>query len=281
MVIFARNFGVSHRVKKLFKHIVILMFLPVFGWAQLAELGLYGGTSNFVGDVGYGFIPKGYSAGLVYRYQFDERYGLRVQGTYGKISAQDSDSPAKYKTNRNLEFESSIFEGALMIEFNFFKYITGSKKYWHTPYIFGGLAFFNFNPQASFEGELYELQPLGTEGQGTSLSNNAPYGLWGLNIPFGLGYRVSVSENVSFSAEVGFRSTSTDYLDDASGSYVDAQRLANENGDIAGYFSDRSLTDTDKTGTLRADAGKNDWYVFSGVTLFIALTPKGERCKRF
>ncbi len=125
MVIFARYFRVSHLVKKLFKHIVILLFLPVFGWAQLAELGLYGGTSNFVGDVGYGFIPKGYSAGLVFRYQFDERYGLRVQGTYGKVSAQDSDSPSKFKTNRNLEFESAIFEGALMIEFNFFKYITG------------------------------------------------------------------------------------------------------------------------------------------------------------
>ena len=268
-------------MKKLYKHIVILLFLPVFGWAQLAELGLYGGTSNFVGDVGFGFLPSGYSAGLVYRYQFDERYGLRLQGTYGKVSARDSDSPSKFKTNRNLDFESSIFEGALMIEFNFFKYITGSKKYWHTPYIFGGVGFFNFNPQAEFEGDLYELQPLGTEGQGSDLSNNAPYGLWGLNIPFGLGYRVSVSDNISFSAEIGFRSTSTDYLDDVHGSYVDVQNLERENGALAAYFSDRSLTDTDKRGTLRGDAENNDWYVFSGITLFIALTPKGERCKRF
>lgn len=274
-------FGYTSFVNKLFVHIVFAVLLPVFGSAQLAEIGVFGGASNFAGDVGYGFIPKGYAVGLVFRHQFDERYSLRVQGNYGQISANDADAMTKYKQNRNLEFQSDIWEGAFMIEFNFFKYITGSKKYWHTPYIFGGLGFFNYNPKATFDGDLYELQPLGTEGQGSSQSNSAPYGLWGLNIPFGLGYRVSVADNVSFAAEIGFRSTSTDYLDDVSGRYVDVQQLERENGALAAYFADRSLTDTDKTETLRGDADRNDWYVFSGVTLFIALTPKGERCKRF
>ena len=107
--------------------------------AQLSEIGLYGGTSNFVGDVGNAFKPSGYSAGLIFRFQFDERYSIRFQGTYGFVQAYDSEASSDFKVNRNLEFESNIIEGAAIVEFNFFEFITGSKKQNHTPYIFAGL----------------------------------------------------------------------------------------------------------------------------------------------
>lgn len=257
------------------------MLLPIFGMAQLTEIGGYGGVSNFVGDVGNGFIPKGYSAGIIYRFQFDERYSIRAQAMFGKVSANDADASSDFKVNRNLTFESDILEVAIMGEFNFFEFITGSKKKSHSPYIFGGVGVFKFNPTAVVNGEYFELQPLGTEGQGTSLSSNASYGLWGLSLPFGLGYRFTPADNISFSFEIGFRNTTTDYLDDVGGYYVNVKKLENASGVEAAYFSDRSITETDKTGTMRGDSRKNDWYVFSGVSLFVALTPKGERCKRF
>jgi len=257
------------------------MLLPIFGMAQLTEIGAFGGASNFVGDVGNGFIPKGYSAGIIYRFQFEERYSIRAQAMYGKISANDADASPAYKVNRNLNFESSVFEIAVMAEFNFFEFITGSKKKSHSPYIFGGVGVFNFNPTAVVNGESFALQPLGTEGQGSSLSNNANYGLWGLSLPFGLGYRYTPADNISISVEIGFRNTTTDYLDDVSGLYVNTKKLENESGAEAAFFSDRSITPTDKTGTMRGDSDRNDWYVFSGITLFVALTPQGERCKRF
>ncbi len=257
------------------------MLLPIFAMAQLSELGVYGGISNFVGDVGNGFIPAGYSTGLIYRFQFNERYSIRAQAMYGKVIGNDAEAFSDFKINRNQNFESSIWELAIMGEFNFYEFITGSKKKNHSPYIFGGIGIFKFNPMAMANGKYYELQPLGTEGQGSPLSSNANYGLLGLNIPFGLGYRYTPADNISISLEIGFRNTSTDYLDDVGGYYVNTQRLENENGVEAAFFSDRSLNQTDKAGTLRGDGDRNDWYVFSGVTLFIALTPKSERCKRF
>ncbi|MCT4622419.1 MAG: DUF6089 family protein [Schleiferiaceae bacterium] len=268
-------------MKRLILHTIFAFAFPLTMLSQLAEIGVQGGMSNFVGDVGNSFVPSGYNVGLIYRYQFDERYALRFHGMYGEISGYDNQATSDFKKNRNLDFQSSIWEGAALVEFNFFEYVTGSKKKWHTPYIFAGLGFFKFNPTSTYDGQIYELQPLGTEGQGSSLSNTAAYGLWGLNIPFGLGYRISAGDHFSFALEMGFRNTSTDYLDDVSGRYVDPNRLARENGEAAAFFADRSLTATDKTLTMRGDADRNDWYVFTGVTVFVALTPKGERCKRF
>lgn len=249
--------------------------------AQLSEVGVFGGTTLFMGDVGNAIMPQGYVVGGIYRFQFNEYYSVRFQGMYGKTAGQDAQATSDFKVNRNQSFESTIIEGAAMIEFNFFEYVTGSKKMSHSPYIFAGVGVFKFNPQGIYNGSYYDLQPLGTEGQGTSLNNDSEYGLLGLNIPFGLGYRISIGNSTSLAFEVGFRNTSTDYLDDVSKYYVDKNQLANEKGDIAAYFSDRSITDTDKTGTMRGSSDRNDWYTFAGVSLFVALTPPRERCTRF
>lgn len=262
-------------------YIIAFMLFPLVAFSQLAEIGVFGGTTLFMGDVGHPVKPKGYVVGGIYRFQFDEYYALRFHGMYGKTAGYDAEATSDFKINRNQSFESDLIEGAVLIEFNFFEYITGSRKKRHTPYIFGGIGVFKYNPTSVYNGEVYELQPLGTEGQGSSLSPNNNYGLIGLNIPFGLGYRWSLGDNTSMTFEIGFRTTTTDYLDDVSGYYVDKDILAAENGEAAAYFSDRSLTDTDKTGTLRGDDSHNDWYTFGGVTFFFALTPQKERCSRF
>jgi hypothetical protein len=260
---------------------ILLFLLPLSVSAQLSEIGVFGGGANFVGDVGNGFNVSGFSTGLVYRFQFDEYYSIRFQGMYGTVKANDQQAFSDFKKNRNQEFQSNLIEASAIVEFNFFEFITGSKKQNHSPYIFAGLGVFTFNPIVELDGETIELQKLGTEGQGSSLSNSAKYGLSGLVIPFGLGYRYSPGKNISMSFEMGFRPTSSDYIDDVSDVYVDNDVLAEENGALAAYFGDRSLTDTDKTGTIRGDSQSNDWYVFSGITLVVALTPHKERCKRF
>jgi hypothetical protein len=263
--------------------ILLFSFLPLFGFGQLSEFGLGGGGTNFLGDVGnYGVsLPQRWYGTAEFRHQFDEHYAIRASGSYGQIYANDAQSSLDYRVDRNYEFRSNIFEAAVIMEFNFLPYITGSKTKNHSSYIFGGIGLFTFNPQGKYNDEWVDLQPLSTEGQGTSLAQITPYGRTGFSLPFGMGYRVSLSQDVSMAFEVGFRTTSTDYLDDVSSDYVDPTLLAQEKGDVAAYFADRSLSSSDKTGTARGNSLTNDWYVFSGIKFFFALTPKRERCKKF
>ena len=264
--------------------VIILFAFSTTAFGQLAELGLFGGATNFMGDVGASglSVPQGWVGGMNFRFQFNEHYGLRVSGNYGQIAAKDEMSSWESKKDRNLSFRSTIWEASIMMEINFFDYVTGSRKKTHSPYIFVGLGIFGFNPQAQYtDGEWYDLQPLSTEGQATSLNAQGQYGLIGLSLPFGIGYRWSIGNSTSIALEMGFRPTSTDYLDDASKNYVNPAELASIKGEVAAYFADRSLSQTDKTGYARANDLNNDWYVFTGIHLYVALTPKNERCSRF
>ncbi len=252
--------------------------------AQFAELGLFAGGTNTISDVGNSgpHLPQSWVGGLAFRYQFTEHYGVRFSGNYGEITNDDANSNWVSKQDRNLRFRSPIWEVAVVMEINFLEFVTGSKTMKHSPYIFGGLSIFGFNPQAQYtDGQWYDLQPLGTEGQASALNKTGKYGLNGISMPFGIGYRVSIGKNTSIAIETGFRPTSTDYLDDASGYYVDNAALAAEAGEVAAFFADRSLSDTDKTGYARANNQTNDWYVFTGVHLYFSITPKNERCSGF
>ena len=83
------------------------------------------------------------------------------------------------KVKRNLSFKSSIIEIGPIIEVNFFPYKLGQADTelakFGTPYFFAGITYMRMNPKAEYEGEWIELQPLGTEGQGTSQNNRNLY----------------------------------------------------------------------------------------------------------
>ncbi|NRA12748.1 MAG: hypothetical protein HRT57_12395, partial [Crocinitomicaceae bacterium] len=123
-----------------------------------------------------------------------------------------------------------------------------------------------------------DLQPLGTEGQGSSL-NSKSYGLTQLAIPIGLGAKISMGDKASINFEIGLRKTFTDYIDDVgSGSYIDPVLLAAENGPLAAELSNRSLSDS-RFGR-RGNASTKDWYVFSGV-MFTFRLGKPQKCYGF
>jgi hypothetical protein len=71
---------------------------------------------------------------------------------------------------------SVLFEASALLEVNFFKYrgLAKDSRSW-TPFVFAGLGYFHTNPQNLLNDTWYDLQPLGTEGQGTG--NGAGYGL--------------------------------------------------------------------------------------------------------
>ena len=251
--------------------------------AQNHELGLNAGATNFLGDVGnYGFtIPRGYFGQFQYRFSYQQYYGLRVSGGVGRLEARDEWSGFEERQLRNLSFRSDIWDLKALLEINFFRFDPRSRDYNKTFYIFGGFGVFGYNPQAFYGDEWVDLRPLGTEGQGTPMSNQAPYGVSDIIYPFGFGYKHAFNEHWQFHIEFMAHSTGTDYLDDVSGTYVNPTQLAQFNGFVAADLSDRSLLPADRTGYARGNSANNDWYFYTGIGLVWRFTSNREVCARF
>ncbi len=113
----------------------------------------------------------------MYRYNFDQRYALRLQGLYSRLEAYDSDSPDTPAAacggwaSAPCSFEASALAGDQLPEIQGTRPRTAHN--W-TPFVFAGLAYFHTNPQNQLDDTWYDLQPLGTEGQGTSGRRRCP-----------------------------------------------------------------------------------------------------------
>ena len=126
------------------------------------------------------------------------------------------------------------------------------------------------DPQALLDDTWYRLQPLGTEGQGTSARpDSEPYKVDQLAIPFGAGLKFNFGR-IDMQVEWGLRRTYTDYIDDVSGTYVDNDLLAFENGPLAALLADPSGIEAiglSNTGHARGDVNTRDWYQYTGLSI--------------
>lgn len=238
------------------------------------EIGPWAGVSFYLGDLNTNFRLNrpNLAGGFAARYNFNPRLATKVSFNYGHVEAYDSDSDNPFEQRRNLSFQSDIFEGTLQFEFNFLPYIHGSKEYFFTPYVFGGVTVFNYNPQTvTDDGELVELRELGTEGQ----LRGEEYYILSTALAYGLGFKFDLSYRWSVDIHAGFRNAATDYLDDVSTLYPDRSDLESirvENGPLALELYDRTIFDDsfpvrDREGEQRGDDTNNDRYFFLGVGL--------------
>jgi hypothetical protein len=241
---------------------------------RTTEFGPMLGASYYIGDLNqfthYG-KNTGPAGGFILRRNMNQRYSMRYSGFYGRVSGFDYRSNSASQQNRNLSFRSNIFEFAAGVEMNYQNFALGKSETFFSPYLFIQLAVFKMNPQANLNGQWVDLQPLGTEGQGTSQNSNRKYSLAQISIPFGAGVKLALSEYVGLSLEWGLRKTYTDYLDDVSGTYADPDMLADDNGPLAAILADRSAEQEgvggNNTNFQRGNSNYKDWYVISGLTL--------------
>ncbi|MFY7991441.1 MAG: DUF6089 family protein, partial [Fluviicola sp.] len=233
-------------------------------WSR-SELGLMGGASYYVGDLNYKHFNNLHGAAqLFYRYNIHSRLAYRLNFTYAKVSAADAESNKSFYVNRNLSFETPIYELGTGIEFTYLPFELGNNKYWGSAYLLAELGLSRINPTTEYEGDEVELQPLGTEGQGTTLSSKNKYSRTQLVVPLAVGCRITLTENIGLNVEYGIRFLFTDYLDDVGGyRYVDPAVLAAENGPLAASLSNRSL-DGNRFGQ-RGNSATRDWYTFMGI----------------
>jgi len=210
------------------------LFLMMWSWsvtkAQLmesfvhtGELGVGIGLGHYFGDLNPDAqlnSPK-LAFGLFYRKQLTNYVGIRVSGEYALLGYSDRYSDNAVQRRRNLSFNSNVYEFSVSGDFNFFRFQPGFEGYNFTPYIGLGVGIFSYDPYAYLNGQKYLLRPLGTEGQGSALYPNlSPYGNTAIAIPFTLGVKYALNPRTNLFAELVYRVTNTDYLDDVSGQYA-------------------------------------------------------------
>jgi len=255
-----------------------VFIIPVITHAQSRfHLTLSGGFTNYYGDLQSKPLTLdqahgSFGAGI--KYDVTSHFAVRGGILYGRISADDKRNKASLRF-RNLNFETKLVEANLLAEYSLFD--LESKTF--TPYVFGGVALFHFNPFTyDSSGSRHFLKPLSTEGQGLSqYPDRKEYKLTQFALPFGAGIRLRVSEKVTLAYEFALRKTFTDYIDDVSATYVDQFVLQAARGSKAAELAYRGdeLKDGNPIypddGTVRGGADSKDWYYFSGITITVGI----------
>ncbi|HQO31865.1 MAG TPA: DUF6089 family protein [Chitinophagales bacterium] len=211
---------------------------PNFALTDLGGAQKIGATEFGLRDID--FRATRYSISAFYRYNINNWLAVRGNLMYGMLSADDKhtdgtppgpDGPSDswYRARRNLNFTTHMIEFQAITEVNLKKYNheagKGDKERW-APYVGGGLGFFWFNPYTKLNGEKVKLRPLGTEGQfirNSSNGYNKPYSNFQFDLMALVGIKYNVTEKFSIALEGIYHQTFTDYLDDVSGNYINAE----------------------------------------------------------
>jgi len=205
----------------------------------------------------------------------------------GHISGYDNESFYKWKLERNLHFESPVYEFGLVTEFYLNRHFESLKRFGLNIYITSGLNVFRFEPKALLGGKEVKLADLSTEGQGLkAYPDKKPYSKTQISIPLGIGFSFNIADNFQLGFEVGPRMTFTDYLDDVSSFYVDPEVLTLARGENAALVADRRWevithdNSVDVAGKQRGNAANNDWYLYTGVHFGYVISNKKKVVKK-
>lgn len=209
--------------------VYIVLLLSFFGAkAQINEIGIFVGGSNYIGDIGptdY-IAPNEPTIGLLYKWNRSTRHAYRFSIKHGNINANDKDSDIPGRNERGFSFTNSITEFSAGLEFNFLDFDLHESGTLFTPYVFTGVNHFIYN----------EKYILGTKAE-TDYRDGA------FAIPMVVGIKTRFLENFILGFEVGARYTFTDNLDGSNPKNANFENV--------------------RFGNLNS----KDWYVFTGFTL--------------
>lgn len=245
--------------------------------SQEYEFRFYMGANYYQGDLAprnsrFSFSPGRLGLGAMIGTKLNSVFRMNLKFMMGQIGGDDSDSDVISRKKRNLSFDAPLYEIGINTEVSFNAFLKGLDKYGINIYYTTGINVFKFIPKATLRTssgkfELVDLQPLGTEGQGLS-GYPKRYALTQINIPFGMGFKFQLFDNLELGFELAPRLTFTDYLDDVSGDYVNYNEFIEADRPLAARLSNRTgeYLGTGpvivETGTQRGNPDDNDWYFF-------------------
>ena len=225
-------------------------------------------------EKGYNHFSIGFDIG----YRINSIFNVTLGYAYGQISGADSLVPGHEE--RNLHFKSIINDFRLYtyIDLNalrktIWKRKLTEKQDWKGgftgPDVILGIGMLKFDPQGYYNGDWYNLQPLGTEGQNLGGEYSEPYKLWQFNVKYGLGAGWTFSQQFHIELQAVYTHVFTDYLDDVSSEYPEYNEIAKgPEGDLTTYFTyggnDGSVV---PKGSARGNVQKKDGYMIIGLKL--------------
>lgn len=225
-------------MNRIFK-IFLLLFPYLTIQAQIHEIGVFVGGSNFIGDLGSTtyISPNEPAIGILYKWNKSPRHSYRFSYTQSKITANDLDSEEAGRYQRGYSFENNVKELAAGVEFNFFDFNLHELRTKISPYVFSGVSYLHYDGLYFVNGI-----PRVDSKHGT------------VAIPIILGIKSNITPSFVVALEAGARYT---YADDIDGSNPKNDNLKN---------------------LQFGNVNNNDWYVFSGLTLTYTFGTKPCYC---
>ncbi len=210
--------------------ILISLFITKNSDAQIYEVGVFAGGSNFIGDVGAtNYIsPNQPAFGAIAKWNRSPRHSFRASVIFTDLEGNDSKSKDPRREQRGYSFNTSILEISAGMEFTFLDFDLHTNGMKGTPYLYSGISIANHDN--------YYFTP---SGEYTSENSTS----WAYGIPMVLGYITNIFNQFVLAAEIGARYTFSNELD---GSVPD-----NEDREPFSFGNTNST----------------DWYMFTGITL--------------
>lgn len=206
---------------------ILLVFVLSTANAQRnADIGIFGGSTFYLGDLNplVPFQDNSYSFGGLYRYNLNKRYAIRANLYYSNIKGSDINH--KYPQFQQTSFSTKLLDASIHFEFNYLPYLPTKNKFDYTTYLSAGLGYSSV---------------LGSNVNADSHPT----------IPFGIGFKINLSNRLSAGTEWTFRKTFNDNVDG----------LTNFNDPL-------------ETSLIH----NNDWYSFIGLFITYKFFKFAENC---
>src|SRR5690606_18164238 len=95
-----------------FLAILLLSFVQNVAYAQFWELGISAGACSYIGDLNPKsvFANSSVEGAALLRFNWHPHFSTRFAFTYGRLQADDNKSPTPSIRERNLDFNSKLWE---------------------------------------------------------------------------------------------------------------------------------------------------------------------------
>jgi hypothetical protein len=275
--------------------IVVTLTAAMGGAAQAQydwDIGVHLGGANYLGEFGGNektrrdFIwdmklgQTRWAMGAFARRKLNRMVSVNTGILYYRLQGGDYLSTNPERVGRNLSFRNDMMELYVRPEFTLFqdndlggrgRYKTDFRLF---AYVGGAVYLSNPKGQINHSGEFYALRE-----QTTELQN---YSSLGFAVPAGMGFHFTFKRQHRFGWDFGWRTTFSDYIDDASGVYADPSALPGGAGGLAAQLASQSdfVQDPDNTipdpiqyteGLKRGDPTHNDSYLTMTLTYSYVL----------
>ncbi len=237
----ARDLLYLHAIFRHMKSLLAIIFIIIGTGAnaQIHEIGVFLGGSNFIGDVGATdyISPNEPAFGILYKWNRSPRHAWRFSLMHTTLKGDDLKSDVAARVQRGYKFKNDLTEVSAGLEFNFLDFNMHELETKVSPYIYTGLSYADYNGLFFVGGEA---------------KSDAHHGA--LGVPMIVGVKGRFLENLVLGVEVGGRYTLKDDIDGSgpTNKNLILQKFGNTNS--------------------------NDWYVFSGFTLTYTFGNKPCYC---